>query len=141
MRFLALLLLPSMLLAFPAPKPAEKPTIEVILSARNQLECEITIRNHGKEPYEIAYLYTPFERLVIELRGQTGKIYLLKHDEDDPTKVTPGTFTIPSGGSKSISVHTCHSLPEVCEPGEAVTFTARFKYDGKSYESKSVTVK
>ena len=49
-------------------------------------------------------------------------------------------LTVPAGKSKTLSLHTCHYLPELEEGEQKVTFIARLKHDGKTIESKPLTV-
>ena len=140
MRIIALLMLPSLTFAAPVPKQPEKPSVELKLSADNQLVLEITIHNNGKEPLELPYRVTPFEHFVVELRGEKGKQYKIQHTGEKVDKAEPGTLTVPAGKSKTLSLHTCHYLPELGEPEQKVTFTARLKHDGKTIESKPLTV-
>ena len=70
MRLIALLILPSLAFAAPAPEQPEKPGVELKLSADNQYELEITIQNNGKEPLELPYGVTPFEHFAVELLGE-----------------------------------------------------------------------
>lgn len=140
MRLIVLLILPSLAFAVPAPKQLEKPGIEVTLSAQNQLVLEITIQNNGKEPLELPYRVTPFEYLVVDLDGENGKHYKIQQSDDKVDKAEPGTLTIPAGKSATLSLHTCHFLPRLGDPGQTVTFTARLKHDGKTTESKPLTV-
>jgi hypothetical protein len=141
MRLLPLLMLPAITFAAPVPKQLEKPTVELTLAAQNPLVLEITIQNHGKEPIELPYRVTPFEHLVVELQGEKGKPYKVEHTGEADEKAEPGTLKVPPGESTTLTLHTCHYLPEVGEPGQQVTFTARLKHDGKTFESKPLTVK
>jgi hypothetical protein len=77
MHLLALLILPSLAFAAPAPKQPEKPGVELKLSAANQNALEITIQNNGKEPLELPYRVTPFEHFVVELNGENGKQFMI----------------------------------------------------------------
>jgi|GEM_PF-6363095 len=145
MRLIALLILPSLAFAAPAPKQAEKPHVELKLSADNQNELEITIQNNGKEPLELPYRVTPFEHFVVELQNEKGKKYKIQHTLQKVDKAEPGTLTVPAGKSKTLSVHTCHYLPalgldELEEGEQKVTFVARLKHGGKTIESKALTV-
>jgi hypothetical protein len=141
MRLIALLMLPSLAFAAPVPKKFEKPDVELTLSAQNQLELEITIHNNGKAPLELSYRFSPFDQIDVELLGEKGKKHTIRHHADNDEKETPGTLTILAGESKTLTIHTCHSLPELGEPGQKVTFTARLKYDGKTTVSEPLTVK
>lgn len=140
MRLIALLILPSLAFAAPAPKQAEISDVELKLSADNQNALEITIRNNGKEPLELPYRVTPFEHFVVELQGEKGKRYKIQHTGEKVDKAEPGILTVPAGKSKSLSVHTCHFLHELGEGEQKVTFIARLKHDGKTIESKPLTV-
>jgi len=140
MRLIALLILPSLAFAAPAPKQPEKPGVELKLSADNQLALEITIQNNGKEPLELPYRVTPFEHFVVELQGEKGKPYKIQHTGEKVDKAEPGTLTVPAGKSKILSLHTCHYLPALGEGEQKVTFIARLKHDGKTIESKPLTV-
>lgn len=140
MRFIALLMFSSLAFAAPVPKQTEKPDVELVLSAKNQLVLEIIIRNNGKYPLELPYRFTPMEHLVVDLQGEKGQKYKIQNFVDPDDKETPGTLTIPAGEFKILSLDTCHSLPEVGEPGQKITFTAQLKHDGKIIESKPLTV-
>jgi len=140
MRLIALLILPSLAFAAPAPKQAEISDVELKLSADNQNALEITIRNNGKEPLELPYRVTPFEHFVVELQGEKGKQYKIQHTGEKVEKAEPGILTVPAGKSKTLSVHTCHFLHELGEGEQKVTFIARLKHDGKTIESKPLTV-
>lgn len=140
MRLIALLLFPSLALAASAPKQSEKPGVELKLSADNQNGLEITIQNNGKEPLELPYRVTPFEHFVVELQGENGNQYKIQHTEKKVDKAEPGTLTVPAGKSKTLSVHTCHFLPALGESAQNVTFIARLKHNGKTIESKPLTV-
>jgi len=140
MRLIALLILPSLAFAAPAPKQAEISDVELKLSADNQNALEITIRNNGKEPLELPYRVTPFEHFVVELQGEKGKKYKIQHTGEKVEKAEPGILTVPAGKSKTLSVHTCHFLPALGEGEQKVTFIARLKHDGKTIESKPLTV-
>ena len=140
MRLIALLILPSLAFAAPAPEQPEKPGVELKLSANNQNVLEITIQNNDKEPLELPYLVTPFEHFVVELRGENGKRYKIEHTGKKVDKAEPETLTVPAGRSKTLSVHTCHFLPELGESEQKVTFIVRLKHDGKTIESKPLTV-
>jgi hypothetical protein len=140
MRLIALLILPSLAFAAPAPKQAEKPDVELKLSADNQNALEITIQNNGKEPLELPYRVTPFEHFVVELQGEKGKQYKIQHTGEKVGKAEPGILTVPAGKSKTLSVHTCHYLPALGEGEQKVTFIARLKHDDKTIESKPLTV-
>jgi hypothetical protein len=140
MRLIALLILPS--LAYPASslKQPEIPGVELKLSAHNQNALEITIRNNGEEPLELPYRVTPFEHLVVELKGEQGKRYKVEHAGDKVDQAKPGTLTVPAGKSTTLSLHTCHFLPALGEGEQKVTFIARLKHNGKTSESKPLTV-
>lgn len=140
MRLIALLILPSLAFAAPAPKQAEKPDVELKLSADNQSVLDITIQNNGKEPLELPYRVTPFEHFVVELQGEKGKQYKIQYTEKKGDKAEPGALTVPAGKSKTLSVHTCHFLGELGEGEQKVTFIARLKLAGRSIESKPLTV-
>ncbi len=140
MRLIAMLMLPSLTIAAPVPKQPEKPTLDLKLSAANQLVLEITIQNNGKEPLELPYRATPFEHIVVDLKGEKGKQYKIEFSGENMADATPGTLTISAGKSKTLTVHTCHSLPELGDPGQKITFTARLKHGGKTIESKPLTV-
>ncbi len=150
MHLIALLILPSLVCAAPAPEQAEIPGVEVVevelkLSADNLNELAITIQNNGKEPLELPYRVTPFEHFVVELQGEKGKQYKIQHTGEKVDKVAPGILTVPAGKSKTLSLHTCHFLPalglsELEEEEQKVTFIARLKHDGKTIESKPLTV-
>lgn len=141
MRFATLLLLPALALAAPVPKRLAKPAVELSLAADNSDVLEVTIRNNGKEPLELTYRDTPFEHIVVELQGEKGKRYTIQQAGEKGDGADPGTLSVPAGESKTLTLHTCHSLPEVGEPGEQVTFTARMKCDGRTIESAPLTVK
>ena len=64
MRLIALLMFPSLAFAAPVPKQFDKPEVELKLSAKNQLVLEITVHNHGKEPLELPYRFTPLDDLL-----------------------------------------------------------------------------
>ncbi len=140
MQLIALLILPSLAFAAPAPKQPEKPDVELKLSANNQDVLEITIQNNGKEPLELPYRVTPFEHFVVELQGEMGKRYKIQHTGEKVDKAEPGTLTVPAGKSKTLSLHTCHYLPALGEGEQKVTFIARLKRDGRTIESKPLTV-
>ena len=140
MRLIALMILPSLAFAAPAPEQPEKPCVELKLSADNQNELEITIQNNGTEPLELPYRVTPFEHFVVELRGEKGKQYKIQHTGEKVDQAEPGTLTVPAGRSRTLSVHTCHFLHELGEGEQKVTFIARLKHDGKTIESKPLTV-
>jgi hypothetical protein len=137
----ASLMFPSPAFAAPTPKRPELTSVELKLSADNQNELQITIRNNGQEPLELPYRVTPFEHLVVELRGEQGKQYKIEHKGDDDEKGNPGTLTIPAGKSTTLSLHTCHFLPALGEGAQKVTFIARLKHDGRTIESKPLSVK
>ena len=141
MRLIALLMLPSLIFAAPVPKQTEKPDVELKLSAKNQLVLEMTIQNNGKEPLELPYRFTAFEQIDVELLGEKGKKYTIRNLAEDDEKETPGTLTIPAGESKTLTLDTCHSLPEIGEPRQKITFTARLKYHGNTIESEPLIVK
>lgn len=140
MRLIALLILPSLTFAAPVPKQPEKPAVELKLAADNQDVLEIILFNNGREPLELSYRVTPFEHFVVDLRGEKGKQYKIEHTGEDVGKAEPGTLTVPAGESKTLSLHTCHYLPQLGEPKQKVTFTVRLKRDGKAIESKPLTV-
>lgn len=145
MHLLALLILPSLACAAPAPEQLEKPGVEVVdvelkLSADNLNELAIIIQNNGEEPLELPYRVTPFEHFVIELRGENGKQYKIQHTGEKVDKAEPGTLTVPAGKSQTLSVHTCHYLHTLGDGEQKVTFIARLKHDGKTIESKPLTV-
>jgi hypothetical protein len=140
MRLIALVILPSLAFAASAQKQPEKPDVELKLSADNQLALEITIQNNGKQPLELPYRVTPLEHFVVELQGEQGKQYKIEHTGEKVDKAQPGTLTVPAGKSKTLSLHTCHFLPELGEGEQKVTFIARLKHDGKTIESKPLTV-
>jgi hypothetical protein len=140
MRLIALVILPSLAFAASAPKQPEKPGVELKLSADNQLALEITIQNNGQEPLELPYRVTPLENFVVELHGEKGKQYKIEHTGEKVDKARPGTLTVPAGKSKTLSLHTCHYLPALGEGEQKVTFIARLKHDGKTIESKPLTV-
>ncbi len=141
MRPLALLLLlPSFAAAAPVPREPEGPGVELKLDAENQLELEVTIQNNGKKPLVLPYLATPFEHIVVVLRGDKGEEYRIVHTPERVDKMEPGTLTVPAGESKTLTLHTCHYLPRLGEPGQHVTFTATLKHGGKSVESNRLTV-
>ena len=140
MRLIALLILPLLAFAAPAPQQAEKPDVELKLSADNLNELKITIQNNGKEPLELPYRVTPFEHFVVELQGEKGKQYTIQHTGEKVDKAEPGTLTVPAGKSKTLSVHTCHYLPALGEGEQKVTFVARLKHGGKTIESKPLIV-
>ena len=140
MRPLALLLFTPFLFAAPVPKRLAKPAVEVTLAAETTSALEITVHNHGKEPLELPYRGTPLRLFVVELRGETGWRCEIR-DGGAETEVAPrGTWTIPAGEFKTLTVHTCHWLPDVGKPGE-VTFTARLESAGKVVESAPLMVK
>jgi len=138
MRLIALLMLPT--LGFAAPVPNLKSDIELKLSAENQDVLNITIQNNGKEPLELPYRFSELENFVIELVGEKGKTYKIQRTREKDDKETPGTLTIPAGESKTLSLHTCHSLPELGD-SQKVTFTARLKHNGKTVAAEPLTVK
>ena len=146
MRLIALLLLPSLAFAEPAPnQQPEKPEVELNdvelkLSAINQNSLEITIQNNGQEPLELPYRVTPFEHFVVELQGEQGKQHKIEHTGKKVDKAEPGTLTIPAGKSKTLSLHTCHFLHTLGDGDQKVTFIARLKHDGKTTDSKPLTV-
>jgi hypothetical protein len=149
MRLIAILILPALFLpslAFAAPpSQADKPAVELKLSASNQNELTITIQNHGQQPLELPYRVTPLEHFVVELQGEQGKQYKIEHRGKQAGQAKPGTLTIPAGKSKTLSIHTCHYLPALGEGEQKVTFIARLKHarlkhNGKSIESKPLTV-
>jgi hypothetical protein len=139
MRLIALLMLPALVFAAPVPKqPA--PVIELKLGAETTDVLEITIQNNGKEPFELSYRGTPFEHISIDLLGEKGKKHTIQCVSDKDAEATPSTLTVPAGESKTLSLHTCHSMPTVDESGQKITFTARLKHGGKTTESKPLTV-
>jgi hypothetical protein len=142
MRAVALLLLTGLFaVAAPVPKQIEKPGVEVKLWADNQLVLNVTIQNHGKKPLELPYRVSPLELVTVTLQGEMGKTYTTPpFDEDDNIAGGSGTLTIPAGESKTLSVHTCHFLPELGEPGQKVTFTARLKHGAKVFDAKPLLV-
>lgn len=147
MRLIALLILPPLAFAAPSPRQADTPDVqlqipdvELKLSADNQNELKITIQNNGPEPLELPYRVTPFEHFVVQLQGEQGKQYKIEYTARKVDKEAPGTLTVPAGKSQTLSVHTCHYLPALGEGEQKVTFIARLKHDGKSIESKPLTV-
>ena len=140
MRLIALLLLPSLAFAEPAPKQPEKSDVELKLSADNRNAVEITIQNNGKKPLELPYRVTPLEHFVVEMRGENGKQCKIEHTGEKVDKTQPGTLTVPAGECKTLSVHACHFYPALGELEQKVTFIARLKHDGKSIESKPLTL-
>jgi hypothetical protein len=136
-----LLLLPLLTFAAPVSNPPAKPNLEVILSASNQLELEITIQNNSKDTLEIPYRVAPFEHFVVKLSGDQGKEYEINGTPEATDRGTPGTITILPGQSKTITIHTCHYLPELGEPRQVVTFVARMKHGNQVITSKPLTVK
>lgn len=140
MRIIALFLFPTLALAAPAPKQPQKPAVEVTLSADSPLELKIVIENKGKEPLELPFRVTPFEHFVVILEGEKGKQFKIEQSSTNAINAKPGTLTIPPGKSKTLSLHTCHYLPEVGEADEKFTFIAQFKFAGKTIESKPLTV-
>ena len=108
---------------------------------KDALVLEITIQNNGKGPLELPYRVTPFEHFVVEIQGEKGGQYKIQNTGEGVEKPKPGTLTVPAGKSETLSLHTCHFLPEVGKPGEKFTFTVRLKHDGKTFESKPLTVK
>ena len=110
MRLIALLLLPSLACAEPAPQQSEKLDVEVNvvelkLSSTDRNVVEITIQNNGQEPLLLPYRVTPFEHFVVELQGENGKQYKIEHTGKKVDKEEPGTLTVPAGKSKTLSVH------------------------------------
>lgn len=140
MRLFALLMLPSLLLAAPVPKETGKPAYELKLSAENQLVLNITLQNNTKEPLELPYRNTPFELITVELRGESGKTYKTENFGEGNEKATPGTLTIPAGESTTFNLHTCHYLPKLGDPGQNVTMTAQWKYEGRVIQSEPLIV-
>ena len=111
------------------------------MSAKTPSVLTITIHNNGKEPLALPYRVTPLELVTIGLRGEKGKKYTTPPFEDDADIAGgAGTLTIPAGKSETLTVHTCHYLPELGEPGQKVTFSARLKIGQKVYEAKPLTV-
>jgi hypothetical protein len=141
MRAIAFLLLPSLAFAAPVPKQSQKPNVELTLTATNALVLEVTIQNNGSEPLEWSYGETPFEQIVVELQGEKGRGYTVQQANERLGRAERRTLTVPAGKCETLALHTCHYLSEVGEPGEKVTFTARMRYDGKTIESKPLTVK
>lgn len=139
MRLIALLLLPSLAFAEPAPKQPEKSDVELKLSSANRNVVEITIQNNGKKPLELLYRVTPLEHFVVEMRGENGKQCKIEHGKN-VEKAEPGTLTVPAGECKNLSVHACHFYPALGELEQKVTFIARLKHNGKSIESKPLTL-
>jgi hypothetical protein len=148
MHLIALLILPALACAEPAGTQSEKPDlglklatdVELKLSAGSLNSLEITIENHGQEPLVLPYRVSPLEHFVVELRGEQGKQYKIEHTGQNPNKAEPGTLTVPAGKSKIVSVHTCHYLHTLGDGDQKVTFLARLKHDGKTIESKPLTV-
>lgn len=136
----ALLIVASLAFAAPAINQPEIPGVRLKLSAVNQNSLEITIQNNGDEPLELPYRVTPFEHLVVELRGENGKQHKVEHTGHKVNQANPGTLTVPAGQSKTLSLHTCHFLPALGEDAQKVTCIARLKLDGKTIESKPLTV-
>ena len=141
MRAAMLILLASpFAVAAPVPKALAHPTVEVTLAANTPSVLEVTVRNTGKEPLELPYRVMPLEHFTITLRGEKGKLYTIPAFGENAKDAKPGTLTIPAGKSETLSVHTCHFLPEIGEPGQKVTFTARLKLGDKVNEAKPLTV-
>ncbi len=127
--------------AAPVPKGPAKPAVEVTLAAESQRVLEITIQNNSKELLELPYRVTPLEVITVVLQGEKGKKYAIPpFNEDEDIAGGRGTLTIPAGKSKTLTVHTCHYLPELGEPGQKVTFSARLKLGDRVYEAKPLTV-
>lgn len=140
MYLIALLILPALAFAAPAPEQPEKPGVELKLSADNQNALEITVENHGQQPLELPYRVTPLEHFVVELQGENGKQYKIQHSGEKVAQAQPGTLTVPAGKSTTLSLHTCHYLPALGESAQKVTFIARLKRDGKTISSQPLTV-
>jgi hypothetical protein len=140
MRLIALLILPSLAFAAPAPTQAAKPGVELKLSADNQDVLEITIQNNRMVPLKLPYRVTPLEHFVVELQGDNGKQHKIERTSEQVDEEEPGTLTVPAGKSTTLSVHTCHYLPALGEGAQKVTFIARLKLDGEMIESKALTV-
>ncbi len=144
MRLLALLLIPSLAFAAPVPKSLKshkQPALELILSADSSNVLEVTVRNNGRDPLELPFRGTPLDQLEIDLRGEKGEHYTIKIRGEKDAEGVPGSVMILAGKSETLSVHTCHSLPEVGGAGQTIIFTARLKHDGKVIESKPLNVK
>lgn len=141
MRLIALLFLPALAFAAPVPKHAAVSDIELELSAKSQMQLEVTIRNNGKEALELVYDDSPFERITVELEGEKGKRFKIVTTSEDIGKGKRDTLSIPAGKSKTLTMDTCHYLHEIGETGQKITFTAKWKHDGKTIESKPLTVK
>jgi hypothetical protein len=134
-------MLPALALAAPVPKGPEKSDVELTLSAKNQLVLKITIQNNGKQPLELPFQETPFEHIVVDLHNESGNTHRIGSTRDDADKKsTPGKQIIPAGQSLTLSLHTCHSLPELGDRREKVTFTARLKLGSKTIISQPLTV-
>lgn len=141
MTILALLILPTCSFAAPVPVRPQQPGVEVVLSAASPRVLVITIRNNGKQALELPYFDSPLERFVIDIRGEKGgRAQVTRTEEDRPLRVKPQILTIPAGKSETLTVHTCHSLPEAGRPGETFTFTATLDHNGKTVRSRPLTV-
>ena len=138
MRFTALLLIPSLALAAPLPKN-EVPSVEVKLAAKSSSVLNITVHNNGREPLKLPYHSTPLEHIAIDMRGDSGTQYTLRFPVDDEDKGRSETLTIEPGKSKTFTVHTCHSMPELGNP-QKVTFKSSLKIEKRTYTSEPLTV-
>ena len=110
MRFIAVLLLPSLGFAAPAPKQPEKPAIELKLAAANPLGLEITIQNNGKETVGVdlqRHAVRTYRRRSPGRKGETV------HDPTHRRKSRKGKSKNPdgSGGPIQDPVHAHLPLP------------------------------
>jgi len=139
MRFAALLLLPGLAFAAPLPK-MEPPSVEIKLSAKSPSVLEITIHNNGKESLDMTYRNSPLDHFTLDLHGDSGSKYTATFAADKEDWGKPGTLTIEAGKSHTLSVHTCHYLSKLGEPGQKITFKARLKLEKRTYTSEPLTV-
>lgn len=130
----------ALMWAASVPTHADQSDIEIALSAEHALVLNVTIHNRQQDALILSYQVTPFEHFVIDLLGEKGNRYSIEHPAGNVDQSAPSTFVVPPGQSKTLSLETCHYLPEVGAPDDAVTFTARFTHNGKSVKSKPLTV-
>jgi archaellum component FlaG (FlaF/FlaG flagellin family) len=130
MRYAFLLLMPAFACAAPAVKIPVKPDVELKLVSETADTLSIEIQNRSRGDIDFT-----MDSLVVEIEGENGK----RHRVDTKDEKQE-THRIPAGESKSIVVHTCHSLPLLEGDTSKVTFRVQLNTGSKSYRAKPLKV-